>query len=462
MLAFRSLVQSRQLSTSSVSLAAAVTRKSFNKKNSYDKSKNRKGSGNDKSFKDTVLTKNYKKLALKFDETLITALPSIDSENKDLIRNTFVKYPSDSIKKLHIAGSFKPEQYNELYSQPVTLFRSKEDSRLLEIVNSSVSSQSGNNRFLVNGQSGIGKSTILAHLQSFALSKNNNSAILFPISNADLLVDGSNDFKLNPETKKYDQPMYTKNFIRKFKNLNSDLLAQIPLSEEITPVTNMYKKSVNHKINGTLLDFVNYILKASPMESNTTFAFTTILDQLAKQDKLPVYLTIDNFSAFIQHGMTKYRNTENDRIYFQNFTVADSLLQFVSGEKSFKSGAVMVATNGNHRLTNNVTLDVISGVKSIDDYSYSKFRDFDIKLANRLLQNNGLQNFQISKFNLDECKSLVDHLFKFNLIHNEYDLENKLSNNQVSIVEKVASQKYLLSGNGNPKLIMDSCILSYA
>lgn len=443
-------------------MAAAVTRKSFNKKNSYDKSKNRKGSGNDKSFKDTVLTKNYKKLALKFDETLITALPSIDSENKDLIRNTFVKYPSDSIKKLHIAGSFKPEQYNELYSQPVTLFRSKEDSRLLEIVNSSVSSQSGNNRFLVNGQSGIGKSTILAHLQSFALSKNNNSAILFPISNADLLVDGSNDFKLNPETKKYDQPMYTKNFIRKFKNLNSDLLAQIPLSEEITPVTNMYKKSVNHKINGTLLDFVNYILKASPMESNTTFAFTTILDQLAKQDKLPVYLTIDNFSAFIQHGMTKYRNTENDRIYFQNFTVADSLLQFVSGEKSFKSGAVMVATNGNHRLTNNVTLDVISGVKSIDDYSYSKFRDFDIKLANRLLQNNGLQNFQISKFNLDECKSLVDHLFKFNLIHNEYDLENKLSNNQVSIVEKVASQKYLLSGNGNPKLIMDSCILSYA
>jgi small subunit ribosomal protein S29 len=462
MLAFKSLTYSRKFTTCSFNLAAAATRKSFNKKNSYDKSKNRKGSGNDKSFQDTILTKNYKKSALKVDEQLINDLPIIDSTNKDLIKNTFVKYPESIISKLHVAGSFKPHQYNELYSQPLTLFRENEDTKLLEIIDKSVESSTLDNRFLINGQSGIGKSTILSHFQTFALSKNNNDAILFPISNADLLVNGSNDFKLNPETKKYDQPMYTKSFLKKFKNLNADSLSKIPLSNEIIPITNLYKKST-HTVNGTLLDFVNYILKASSIEGNTTFAFTTILEQLSKQDKLPVYLTIDNFSAFIQYGITKYRDTENRRIYFQNFTVADLLLQYVSGEKTFQKGAIMIATHGNHRLQNNGTLDVISGIKPLDDFAYAKQRDFDYQLANRLLQNNGLQNFNVSKFNLDECKSLVNHLFKFNLIHNEYDLQNQLlSANESTVVEKIAAQKYFISGNGNPKLIMDSCILAYA
>lgn len=462
MLAFRSINCSRQFSSSSISLAAAATRKSFNKKSSYDKSKNRKGSGNDKSFQATILTKNFKKSALKVDEKLIKDLPSIDSENKDLIKNTFVKYPENLIPKLHVAGSFKPHQYNELYSQPLTLFRDNEDTQLLSIVNQSVESSTLNNRFLINGQSGIGKSTILSHFQIFALSKNNNEAILLPISNADLLVDGSNDFKLNPETKKYDQPMYAKTFLKKFKNLNGDLLAKIPLSNEIIPITNLYKKST-HKINGTLLDFVNYVLKASAVEGNTTFAFKTIFDELSKQNNLPVYLSVDNFSAFIQNGITKYRDVENRRIYFQNFTIADILLQYISGEKSFQKGAIMIATHGNHRLQNNGTLDVISGVKSIDDFAYSKQRDFDYQLANRLLQNNGLKNFQLSKFNLDECKSLVNHLYKFNLIHNEYDLENQLlSSSESKVLEKIAAQKYFISGNGNPKLIMDSCILTYA
>lgn len=461
MLAFRNLNQYRNFSKSSISLAAAATRKSFNKKTSYDKSKNKKGSGNDKSFKDSILTKNYKKLALKYDETLINELQSLKLENKDSIKNNFVKYPSETIKKLHVSGSFKPNQYNELYSQPLTLFRSIEDSKLLEIIDNN--SSSINNRYIINGQSGIGKSTLLTHFQSFALSKNENNAILFPISNADMLVDGSCDYKLNSQTKFYDQPMYTRKFLKKFKNLNADILSKIPLSKEITPINNLFKNS-NNKINGTLLDFVNYFLKASSIESNTTFAFTTLLDELSNQKTLPVYLTIDNFSAFIQHGMTKYRDVENRRIYFQKFTVIDKLLQFVSGEKSFNNGAVLIATHGEHRLNNNVTLDIITGDKSINDYAYSKFRDFDYQLANRLLQNNGIKKFNVSKFSLDECKSLITHLFKFNLIHNEYDLENKLLNhgNLDKAIEKIAAEKYLISGNGVPKLVMDSCILSYA
>ena len=461
MLASRSLSGFRLLSTSASRSAAAVTRKSFNKTSTYDKSKNKKGSGNDKSFKATILTKNYKKSALVQEGTLIEELPTIATENKDHIQNTFVKYSPDALKKLHIAGAFKPDQYNELYSQPLTLFREREDAKLLEIVHNKSSSLE--NRFIVNGSSGLGKSTIIAHLQAFAITETNNKAVIFPISNADLLVDGSSDLKLNPETKKYDQPMYTKTFIKKFKYLNGDILSQIPLSGEITPVSALYKKLANQKITGTLADFVDYILKTPTSEVNTTYAFTTILDELSKQTALPVYLTIDNFSAFIQHGVSKYRDVENRRIYFQNFTVADALLQFVSGEKAFNQGAVMVATHGHHRLKNNGTLDVITGVKPIGDFAYAKQRDFDYNLANRLLQNNGLKSFTLNKFSFEECKALVQHLFKFNLIHNEYSLDQMLTTmSEDQVFEKIAAQKYLLSGNGNPKFVMDSCILNYA
>lgn len=466
MLSLKSISQYRNFSQSSKLLAAAATRKSFNKKSSYDKSKNKKGPGNDKSFKDSILTKNYKKKALDNDKSLIKQLKSISIADKEDINNTFVKYPTKYIRKLRVAGSFKPNQYNELYSQPLTLYRSIEDSKLLEIIKNSSINSSLNNRYLINGDSGIGKSTILSHYQSFALCLNKGNAILFPISNADLLVNGSNDFKLNPLTKFYDQPMYTREFLKKFKNLNNDILSKIPLSKEIIPITNLFKPSTNNKINGSLLDFINFFLQSSSnsIESNTTFAFNTLLDELSMQSISPVFLTIDNFSAFIQNGMTNYRDTENRKIYFQKFSIIDKLLKFISGEQNFKNGSIMIATHGEHRLQNNVTLDVISGEKLIDDFAYSKFKDFDYQLANRLIQNDGIKNFKISKFNLDECKSLITHLFKFNLIHNEYDLENKLINhgNMENAIDQIASEKYLISGNGIPKLVLDSCILSYA
>lgn len=115
--------------------------------------------------------------------------------------------------------SFKPNQFNELFSNPTTLIRPIEDSKILKFYNSSLSNPSKNNRLILTGGKGVGKSTILSHFQALSVS---NPSILLPISNADLLVDGSNDFKLNSETNLYDQPMFTKKFLKKFKNLNLD------------------------------------------------------------------------------------------------------------------------------------------------------------------------------------------------------------------------------------------------
>lgn len=448
-----SQVASRRLFHSSVyQQAAAATRKSFNKSSNYDKSKNRKGSGNDKSWKDSILKNNYQRKAQ--DKALIEELPAFNLTEAKL---KFTKYSPLVNQRLHIAGAFNPHQYNELYSQPLTMVRPREDQKISQFVAKSLQSPSSENRLVLTGEKGVGKSTLLTHFQAQVLATEN--AILLPVSYADSLVDGSNDFKLNPKTNLYDQPMYSKQFIKKILNLNKDVLAKINLSKEYTLLNKNYKASqVSLNSSNTLLD----LLSAKASDVNTTEIVRILFSELEAQSLSPVYFTVDNFTAFLQHSMTKYRDTNNKNIYFQNFTLADIIIAFLSGERKFSTGAVMVSTHGNHKWKSNQTLSVAMGDAKAEDLAYLKFSKFDRKLAQRLVQNGPLPKLEVSKFDLEETKSVVKHLQDFNLIFNEYNADVELSNLGHEYLDKLAQRKFIVSGNGNGKLLLDSCILAYA
>lgn len=442
----------RLFSTSHTSLAAATARKSFNKSNTYDKSKNRKGSGNDKSWKDSILKNNYQRKAK--DSPLIEQLNDFNPN----LNLKITKYPNEINRKLHIAGSFNPHQYNELYSQPLTLIRPREDAFVNAFYQKSLSSSSKSNRLIITGEQGVGKSTVLTHFQSQVLS---SDSILLSIPYADALVDGSSDFKLNPQSNLYDQQMYSKKLLKKTLNLNKENLAKINLSKGYTLLNKNYKTSqTTLTTDNNLSDLLSSISNSNDV--NATEIFKILIDELQSQSVLPVYLTVDNFTAFLQHGMTKYSNTSNNQIYFQKFTIADSIIALASGEKEFKSGAVVLATHGHHKWKSNETLSVALGDSNADDLAYAKFNKFDRKLANRLMLNNGLQKLQVSKFDIDETKSMVKHLWDFNLIHNEFNAEVEMANLGHDYFNKLSQRKYIVSGNGNGKLLLDSCVLAYA
>ncbi|OWB58378.1 hypothetical protein B5S28_g4402 [[Candida] boidinii] len=223
-----STTQVRAFTNSSVNYG-----KSFSKKSTYDSSKNKKGSGKDLNFSKLLIKSNFKSKAK--DQEIINTYEnfSINSINNELNNNKIFKYNELILKKLYISGSFVSNQYNELYSKPITLLRELETNKILEFFNNTLNNESKKNRLILTGESGSGKSTLITQFQSLVLE--NENSILLPLTNTESLVNGKFDFKLNQESNLYDQQRISKNLLRKFKSLNEDNLKKIKLSNDYTP-----------------------------------------------------------------------------------------------------------------------------------------------------------------------------------------------------------------------------------
>ncbi|OWB69390.1 hypothetical protein B5S30_g4798 [[Candida] boidinii] len=440
--------------------------KSFSKKSTYDSSKNKKGAGKDLNFSKLLIKSNFKSRAK--DQEIINTYEnfSINSINNELNHNKIFKYSESILKKLYISGSFVSNQYNELYSKPITLLRELETNKILEFFNSTLNNQSKENRLILTGESGSGKSTLITQFQSLVLE--NENSILLPLTNTESLVNGKFDFKLNQESNLYDQQRISKVLLRKFKNLNEDNLKKIKLSNDYTPKLESPTSTSSSASNGlpifkkgesSLFELIEYSLKNSS-KINNTLVFVKTIEELTIQSNFNVYLTIDNFNALTQFSMTKYRDTKNRFIYFQNFQIIKTLTDLISGELSFQKGGVLLSTSGLYK--NNDTIKV--AVNEIEPNHYSKFNEWDKNFTNKLNSNNGLQNLKISNFNLPQIKSLMNEFFKLNLIHNEYNLNENLinlNNDNELFLNKFSEKKYIISGNGNPRSLIKSCVFSY-
>ncbi len=452
----RVAIRLRSFSTSPSCLAIATSRKSFNKASQYDKSRQRKGSGSDKSFSRLIKSSNFKNTAK--DEVVMEALPTFNTVNLRL--GDVVKYDSETLGKMYISGSFKPWQYEEIYSQPVTLLRKRETSELFNFHAKCLEeTQSKSNRLMITGPSGIGKSTMLAQFHAIVFDEK-NSAVLVPIPNAEAIVDGSSDFKYNPKTDLYDQQMLSKNLLHKFVNANKTIIGEMKLAEDFVPIYGNKKQQQELKLikgKNTLLDLACLAFKK---QTNATYIFLSILAELSKQEEHPVFLSIDNFSSFVQHSLTEYKNTKNAPIYFQKLQLAKTIIDYISGELTFAKGGVIAATHGSDKHCVNETLDVGLGLKQPD--LYKKPKDFDRKLAEKMLENGGVKELRVGKFDVDECQTLVSHMMKCDVIHNEYQRAEEMERlGEEQYLRKLAERKYLVSGNGNPLLLIKSCILYY-
>ncbi|KAF6012532.1 hypothetical protein HII13_001583 [Brettanomyces bruxellensis] len=415
----RIAIQLRSFGTSRSCLAIATSRKSFNKTSQYDKSRQRKGSGSDKNFAGLIRSSNFKATAK--DDAVMELLPTFNIVNLRL--GDVVKYNSEVLRKMYISGSFKPWQYDEIYSQPVTLIRKKETSELLNFhAKCFKGTHSKTNRLLITGPSGIGKSTMLAQFHAMVFD-DKKGAVLVSIPNAEAIVDGSSDFKYNAKTGLYDQQMLSKNLLHKFVNANSDVIGEIKLAEDFVPIYGNKKQQEELKLTkgkNTLLDLANLAFKK---QTNAT-------------------------------------NTENKPIYFQKLQLAKTIVDYISGEASFANGGVIAATHGSDKHSINETLKVGLGLKQPD--LYKKLKDFDRSLAEKMLENEGVKELRVGKFDIDECQSLLSHMMKCDVIHNEYQKEEEIERlGEEQYLQKLAERKYIVSGNGNPLLLIKSCILYY-
>lgn len=444
--------QIKSFSTSTVRLAAASKKaaatKGKAKPQGFSKSSSNFVRPASKRITSTTLYKNWV-------DTMHTArlnrnakevsLPVFNSAKIDQSVNKVCDFSSSQLKSLHHLGSFKKNQYRELFSKPSSLIRKDSIGRLIQNISNNKGSSS--NRIIITGEPGVGKSTLLAQLHAYAIE---SKYLMINIPYPELFLNGRNDFFWDENLKSYVQPMYLKKLLSKIlKGNNHELLSSIHLQKDykfsFTTLSGT-QEVILQKGKHTLLDLLK--CKVNPNLRGTQFRI--FIDEIYSQAETPVLFTVDNFSRLLTSSYTAYRDTENRLIPTLKFQLGNTIMDIASGKIPFKNSksTFVAAISGVDRT--NRTLPV--GLKKLEEDIYIRQYHYDPVYANLLKQGN-VEEFHLSKMNKDEVKLLLEYYSQCDIL--------PVRDTKDKDTEKLLDEKFFISGNGNPRELLKSITLAY-
>lgn len=358
----------------------------------------KKGGMTHLKFKDAVRSLKFEKLATDFSQLNIQ---DITHGSLKSITCTVVKYDDYTETVLQNLDSFKKYQHHELFSKPVSMV-SDNTLKLEEQFISKLESPTKDNRLCLLGEKGVGKSVLLSQAKALAISKYNKDVILMHLDHPQKIVEGSSDYIYNKRIEKYQQPMFTKRWIKKLRAANEEIFKKLPLTRDISFVAK--KKEYNlKKDENTLYDFVLYnhdFGKVAP-----TSAFSFLVEEIMHHSKeVPVLISVDDFNVLTTETLTKYRHPNFDPIHFTEFEMGSFILKLASGEISFAKGGVLLAESKD--ISYGHTLPVGLGIHQYDPYYKQHQCDFEV--ANSLLSNGGISHINVENLTKDQCRELYN------------------------------------------------------
>ncbi|SCU98077.1 LADA_0H10440g1_1 [Lachancea dasiensis] len=433
----------RSLSTSCARYAAPARGKAqgFAKKVSSGKTSAKKVSAGSlyKPWQQTVATANFNK------NSIPTELTVFKPTNLSQSLNEIVAFSNSQYKSLFVLGSFKQNQFNELFSRPVSLVRNKTTKKLFDQLEGTQTVQ----KIVLTGESGVGKSMLLAQAHALACDR---KAIVVNVSYPELFMNGTSDFFHDGTA--YVQPMYLKQLLTKIvKGNDSSVLSSIPLANSYKFANADPKDAASRKFiqvnagKSTLLDLLS--VKTTPR--NRGELFRALITELEQQKKAPVFFTVDNFSRILSEPYTAYKSVQNERIHVLELQLGKIIMDIVGGNISFKNplSSIILATSGADKT--NKTLPV--GLNKLPHDPYISKKHYDSQLASLLLKG-GVQEFHVEKLTKEEVRKLLDFYIKSEIV---------LSKDTESMnVDQLVDEKYFLSGNGNPKEVLKSLVLQFS
>lgn len=431
-----------------------ATKKSFSRKTSSGTEEKRRTTPAKKkdpfiySFAHTAAYSNFHKKAPELSEELpgkaTFDLPTIfpEGSSANFAGSNVYQYSSKATRALTHLGSFKPDQKNELFRERATLLRDSSSVQIFDILSNSASSPSSQNRFCITGAKGTGKSTALAQAHAFAVEQ---GYVVIHIPRAIDLLSGRFDAVLAKDasqitnSREFNQPMYVQKLMRKIAKANESILKTISPSKEYKFETSRSSKPLKF----TPSDSLYSMLTIGKSHSEKCEIFNTVLDELAAQTQAPVLFTLDGFNAFSHHQYSANRDVDNKQIYHGELQIPRAFLDFFSGARVFKNGAVIAGLSS---YKNGYTIP--HGLGQAEPYAYAKPEDYDPVLANQMLANGGVKALDIEPLTLTETETLLKYYSNGRVIHQP-------------ITESFVQQKYFLSGNGNPAALIKSCVEVY-
>lgn len=349
-------------------------------------------------FEDAVRKLNFERQAR---DLLDLGLAELSVDSLASVGSSVVKYNAETEKALQELGSFKKAQHHELFRNPVSLV----SDNTLAIKDSFLSKLDGpskDNRVILLGQKGVGKSTLVTQAQALALSQHSGDVVLLHLDFPERIVEGTSDYIFNTNTKKYQQPMFTKRWIRWLRQANEAVFKKMPLTRDISFVAKKVEHNLKKDTN-TVHDFLT--LNHDFGVSGPTAAFAFFVEELqAHSAQFPVFVSIDNFNALTVEPHTKYYHPDMRHIHFTEFEMGHFIERLVSGELSFAKGGVLLAESKD--AGESKTLRVGLGLQ--EHNPYDKISQCDTPFAETMRQNGGIRTFQVQNLLKDHARALLE------------------------------------------------------
>ncbi|KAG2171476.1 hypothetical protein INT43_009137 [Umbelopsis isabellina] len=298
----------------------------------------------------------------------IFALPEEATSNLEVF-----KYPKTLAKEFDLLNK-------------VSLIARQSSLDLVNKIDQAGSDSSKSTRIILTGEPGSGRSSVLLQAVSFALSR---KWLVIYIPEASVWTNGSSAYVPVQGTDEFEQPALASNLLQKIKTVNDYILKDINLTKD-------YHIDRHSAAKGTSL---SKLLDIGIKDQYTAQkVIEALLEEVGNTDT-PAIIAVDEVNAL--YTKTQYRDAESQVVDAYRLRLPRTILDYFSGNKQFKSGAVVGAMSD--RLSNfkSLGLNVALGLESPD--AYTQLPETTIAFAN------GVERMDIKPYTEEEAKTVLSY-----------------------------------------------------
>ncbi|GAA5983046.1 hypothetical protein JCM11641_004705 [Rhodosporidiobolus odoratus] len=231
----------------------------------------------------------------------------------------------EALKTLSLPGSIQREL--AFTTRPATVVRNA-TLKMTQTLDAGKKGESRQSRYVLAGGSGSGKSTLMLQTVSYAQS---TKWIVLYLPSAAPLVNSSTPHLYSSTRALFEQPALASSLLQKWSSANKSAFKALQTSKEWT----FGEKKV---AEGKSLE---ELVKAGGDEKTVTSVFEAVMEELSAQNSRPVLLAVD--SAQPLFSTSSYIDPTYTAIESFSLVIPRLLLDYISGARSFSTGAVLLS-----------------------------------------------------------------------------------------------------------------------
>ncbi|KAF9529627.1 mitochondrial ribosomal death-associated protein 3-domain-containing protein [Crepidotus variabilis] len=280
-----------------------------------------------------------------------------------------------------------------LLSKPYSVIR-QVTKDALETLNKAGISPSSNDRWVLTGKPGSGKSFLL--LQTVEHAIQNGWAVIYIPRGVDL-VNSTTNYAYDIRTQIYVQSTFSFQTLQRMSTVNKAIFENITLQKEIV----LEKQTIPAGTN--LVQAIEVAIqerKKSGSVASSPAILDAVMRALDTQTDVPVLLAVDQFQAL--YGKTSYRDQHFVPIHSFHLSMPRLIMEYASGKRSFARGAVIGAISA-AQSTNPLPIELRDALE-LDKLDTRVITEYDKRNKTMIGYTQGLKKFDVpEKLTLEEA-----------------------------------------------------------